>query len=41
MPVLLGEGIPLVPAPVKQTKLKLTAHKVYKTGIVSLEYSVR
>ena len=40
MPVLLGEGIPLLPPPAKQTKLKLTGHKVYKTGIVSLEYSV-
>ena len=41
MPVLLGEGIPLLPAPARQTKLKLTGHKVYKTGIVSLEYSVQ
>ena len=40
MPVLLGEGTPLLPPPAKQTKLKLTGHKVYKTGIVSLEYSV-
>ncbi len=40
MPVLLGGGIPLLPPPAKQTKLKLTGHKVYKTGIVSLEYSV-
>jgi dihydrofolate reductase len=41
MPVLLGEGIPLLPPPAKQKKLKLTGHKVYKTGIVSLEYSVQ
>jgi dihydrofolate reductase len=42
IPVLLGSGIPLLPSIPKQTKLKLTAHKVYKkTGIVSLEYSVR
>ena len=41
MPVLLGEGIPLLPPPAKQTKLKLTGQKVYsKTGIVLLEYSV-
>lgn len=40
IPVLLGEGIPLLPPPAKRTKLKLTAHKVYKTGIVSLEYTV-
>ena len=41
MPVLLGEGIALLPPPGKQTRLKLTGHKVYKTGIVSLEYSVQ
>jgi dihydrofolate reductase len=41
VPVLLGAGIPLLPPPAKQAKLKLTAHKVYgKTGIVSLEYAV-
>jgi dihydrofolate reductase len=41
MPVLLGEGIPLLPPLAKQTKLKLTGQKVYsKTGIVLLEYSV-
>ena len=41
MPVLLGEGIAFLPPPASQTKLKLTGHKVYKTGIVSLEYSVQ
>ena len=41
MPVLLGEGIPLLAPPSRQTKLKLTGHKVYQTGIVSLEYSVQ
>ena len=42
MPVLLGGGIPLLPPPAKQARLKLTGHKVYsKTGIVSLEYSIR
>jgi dihydrofolate reductase len=40
MPVLLGEGIALLAPPAGQKKLKLTGHKVYKTGIVSLEYSV-
>ena len=40
MPVLLGEGIPLLPPAPKQARLKLTGHKVYQTGIVSLEYSV-
>ncbi len=41
IPVLLGDGIPLVAPPARQTKLKLTGHKVYKTGIVSLTYSVQ
>jgi len=41
IPVLLGGGIPLLPAPVKPTKLKLSGHKVYKSGIVSLEYAVK
>jgi dihydrofolate reductase len=42
VPVLLGGGIPLLPPPARQAKLKLTGHKVYnKTGIVSLEYAVK
>ena len=41
IPVLLGKGISLLPPPGKQTKLKLTGHKVYKTGIVALEYAVK
>ncbi len=40
-PVLLGGGIPLLPPPAQQTKLKLTGHRVYKTGIVSLQYEVK
>jgi dihydrofolate reductase len=40
IPVLLGGGIPLLPPPAKQVKLKLTGHKVYTTGIVSLAYTV-
>jgi dihydrofolate reductase len=41
IPVLLGGGIPLLPPPFGQAKLKLTGHKVYKkSGIVSLEYAV-
>src|SRR5262245_37181853 len=42
VPVLLGEGVPLLPPPARQAKLKLTGRKVYeKTGIVSLEYAVK
>lgn len=40
IPVLLGGGKPLLPPPAMQTTLKLTGHKVYKTGTVSLEYAV-
>lgn len=40
MPVLLGEGIPLLAPPTTQKKLRLTGHKIYGTGIVSLEYTV-
>jgi dihydrofolate reductase len=40
IPILLGAGIPLLASPAKQAKLKLTAHKIYKTGIVMLTYAV-
>jgi dihydrofolate reductase len=41
IPVLLGEGIPLMLPSAPQTRLKLTGHKIYGTGIVSLEYAIR
>jgi dihydrofolate reductase len=40
IPVLLGGGIPLIPDPAPQTKLALTGHRVFGTGIVLLEYAV-
>jgi dihydrofolate reductase len=40
IPVLLGSGLPLLPPPAHRTNLKLSGHRVYKTGIVSLEYTV-
>jgi len=40
-PILLGGGIPLLPAPANEAKLKLTNHHVYKTGVVSLQYTVK
>jgi dihydrofolate reductase len=42
MPVLLGEGIPLLPPnpSSERFELKLTSCRTYKTGIVSLEYVV-
>jgi dihydrofolate reductase len=41
IPVMLGAGIPLLRPPALQTKLKLTSHKVYRSGRVSLAYEVR
>jgi dihydrofolate reductase len=41
IPVLLSGGIPLLPPGDKVAKLNLTGHKVYKTGIVMLEYAVK
>ncbi len=41
MPVLLGGGVPLLPHPAHQAKLVLTSHRIYKTGIVLLEYAVQ
>ncbi len=40
IPVLLGGGIPLLPHPAKQIKLRLVNSRIYpKTGTVSLEYA--
>jgi len=41
IPVLLGDGIALLPDPAKRVHLELTSHKVYPTGILGLEYAVR
>ncbi|MGE0439341.1 MAG: dihydrofolate reductase family protein [Gemmatimonadales bacterium] len=40
VPVLLGGGIPLLPAPARRTTLELKASRTYPSGIVSLEYRV-
>ncbi len=42
IPVLLGAGISLLPSTTssERYKLKLTSSRTFKTGIVSLEYSV-
>ena len=42
IPVLLGEGIPLLPPKPssERFKLSLTSSRAFKTGIVSLEYAV-
>jgi len=41
IPVMLGGGIPLLPVPASRIPLKLSKHKVYKTGIVLLEYRIK
>lgn len=41
VPVLLGEGIPLLPPPYGKVSLTLVNHKVLKTtGTISLEYAI-
>ncbi len=42
MPILLGEGIPLLPPKLssERFRLKLASSRAFKTGIVSLEYAV-
>lgn len=41
LPVLLGDGVPLLPYPASRARLALTGHRVYeKTGTVQLEYDV-
>lgn len=42
IPVLLGGGIPLLPAPARRESLKLISHRVYgKSGIVMLTYALK
>ena len=41
MPVLLGGGVPFLAFPANAKKLDLTGHKIYKSGIVSLQYAVK
>jgi dihydrofolate reductase len=41
VPILLGGGTPLAPAPLALTRLKLDGHRLYeKSGIMLLEYAV-
>ena len=41
VPVLLGGGRPLLPTPSMLHRLDLTSHRVFPSGIVWLEYTVR
>lgn len=41
VPVLLGDGIPMLPSPASRTRLSLSGHRLYpKSGIMLLEYTV-
>ncbi len=40
IPVLLGGGMPLLPPPAGQARLRLVGHRSYRSGIMSLEYEV-
>ena len=41
VPVLLGEGVPLLPPPTARAQLSLSGHRLYpKSGIMLLEYAV-
>jgi dihydrofolate reductase len=41
VPVLLGAGVPLLPATDRRTTLKLKSHRVYRSGVVSLDYEIQ
>ena len=41
MPVLLGRGLSLASTLPRQVNLTLTKHRLYKNGIVSLEYAIQ
>lgn len=41
VPVLLGGGVPLLPRVDQRTALKLAKHKVYRSGVVSLDYEIQ
>jgi dihydrofolate reductase len=40
VPILLGGGIPVLPPPASRIALRLESHRVYGSGIVSLNYAV-
>lgn len=40
IPVLIGDGVPLLPGPQARHRLKLRQHRVYGSGMMLLEYDV-
>jgi dihydrofolate reductase len=41
VPVLLSTGVPLLPPSPRRTTLKLSKHKVYRSGLIALTYEVQ
>ena len=42
VPVLLGGGVPFLPAPARRTKLSLSSNRLFsKSGMMTLEYTAR
>jgi dihydrofolate reductase len=41
VPILLGAGIPLAPATSKWINLSLVRHRIYSSGVITLEYAIR
>jgi dihydrofolate reductase len=41
VPILLGQGIPLLPTLPRSVKLELTDSQIYPSGIAMLRYAVR
>jgi dihydrofolate reductase len=41
IPILLGEGVPLLPPPAHRIPLAFQKQQVYPSGIVSLEYAIK
>ncbi len=40
IPVLLGNGTPLMPSPYDPNRLTLSGHRVYPSGIISVVYEI-
>jgi dihydrofolate reductase len=40
IPILLGNGMPLIKSPYDPTLLTLSTHRVYKSGIISATYDI-
>jgi dihydrofolate reductase len=40
IPILLGDGTPLMPSPYDPTMLTLSTHRVYTSGIISGTYEI-